>query len=120
MTKHYRFKRLIDKYSVSFTVQKLSEGYYDEDTGEYVEGSDESVQMKGAITPVKSELIYRSGGRLTAEDCLLYVLEPLEYKTRILYKGKVYSVEAAEDYSDFADFHYYILKAVSAFNVETQ
>ena len=34
MTKHYRFKRLIHKYSVSFTVQKLSEGYYDEDTGE--------------------------------------------------------------------------------------
>ncbi|MGG0666965.1 hypothetical protein ABE073_00290 [Lederbergia citrisecunda] len=115
MTKFYRFKRLIEKYSVAFTVQKSTDGYYDEDTGDYIEGKEDSVPMKGAISPAKSEQIYNSGGRLTAEDCYLYILEPLEYKTLILYKGKTYSVEAAEDYSDYTDFYHYTLKAVSNF-----
>jgi len=115
MTKHFQFKRLIDKYSVPFTVQRSSEGYYDEDTGEYVEGINESIEMKGAIVPIKSGQIYNSGGRLTFDDRILYVLEPLEFKTRILYNGKTYFVEEAEDFFAYTDFHYYILKAVSSF-----
>lgn len=114
----YRFKRLIEKYSNTFTVQKVSEGFYDDETGEYVPGTTEDLVLEGMIAPMKASQIYNSGGRLTEADRVLYVLEPMEYKTEIQYKGMTYSVETAEDYSDFADFHYYILKAVSAFNAK--
>ena len=116
----YSFGRLIDKYAATFTVTKGTEGYYDDDTGEYVPGSLEETPMHGMIAPLKATQIYGSGGRLTASDRELYSFEPLEYKTIIQYKGTSYSVEEAEDYSDFADFYYYSLKAVNAFNAETQ
>ena len=116
----YRFERLIEKYSNTFTVQKVSEGFYDDETGEYVPGTSETLELRGMIAPMKSQQIYNSGGRLTEADRILYVFEPLDIKTKIQYKGMTYSVEAAEDYSDFADFHYYILKAVSAFNASTE
>ena len=116
----YNFERLINKYSNTFTVQKDTDGYYDDETGEYVPGTSEPLELRGMIAPMKSNQIYNSGGRLTEADRVLYVFEPMETKTKIQYKGMTYSVEAAEDYSDFTSFYYYILKAVSAFNAETQ
>lgn len=114
----YYFKRLIEKYSNTFTVQKVSDGYYDDETGEYVPGTSQPLELRGMIAPMKANQIYNSGGRLTEADRVLYVFEPMEAKTKIQYKGMTYSVEAAEDFSDFADFHYYLLKAVSAFYAE--
>lgn len=118
--KMYCFERLIKRYSNTFTVQKVSEGFYDDETGEYVPGASDDLELRGMIAPMNAKQVYNSGGRLTEADRVLYVFDPLEAKTKIQYKGKTYSVEETQDYSDFADFYYYILKAVSAFNVETQ
>ncbi|PIC73339.1 hypothetical protein [Sporosarcina sp. P17b] len=115
MTKSYRFQRLIEKYYVTFTVQMSSDGHYDEDTGDYVESVAQDITMQGAIVHARTKQIYNSGGRVTEEDCFLYILEPLSLKTRVLYKGREYSVELAEDFSDYTDFYYYRLKAVSSF-----
>lgn len=111
----YRFTRLISKYSNPVVIELATDGGYDEDTGEYLIGQTEEVTIQGAIMPLKSKQIYQSGGRLTEMDRIIYSLTPLTEKQHVVYKGKVYSVEAFDDYSDFGDFYYYLLKAVSAF-----
>ncbi|MGA4517205.1 hypothetical protein ACPA0F_07945 [Solibacillus silvestris] len=121
----YNFKRLIQRYSTAFTVQSSTDCFYDDDTGEYVPGTTENKVLQGAIIPANSILMsdkssYQSGGRLTESDRLLFSLVPLELKTKIQHKGKTYHVEEEDDYSDFADFYHYTLKAVSAFNATTE
>lgn len=116
----YRFTRLVQKYSNPLAMEIVSDGEYNEDTGEYVVGETENVTLMGAIMPLKARAIYESGGRLTESDRLLYSLTPFEEKQKVLYKEKVYTVEAYEEYIDFADFHYYLLKAVSAFHVQPE
>ena len=120
----FKFKRLIDKYTVSFTVEYALPGKEEptvndyDDLGNYIGGPkfDSPVQEKGALIPLSEKVIYNSSGRLTNADRILYSLNHnITEKSRITYKDLVYSVESKIPYEDYADFAQYTLKAVSAF-----
>lgn len=110
--KLYQFKRLIEKYSVPFTLLVETDGHYE--VGEWVEGKSEDTEENGALVPLPSSLIYQSGGRLTQYDRHLYIEKEIPLKSKVLYKGVTYHVESKTPYADYADFNQYVLKANDA------
>jgi hypothetical protein len=119
----FKFKRLIEKYKVSFVLEKakpeqtpVSAEDFD-DQGRPKETPIEPVIASGALVPLPARLIYQSGGRLTEADRILYSIDhAIPLKSKITYKGLKYSVESKTPYEDYADFTQYTLKAVSSFD----
>lgn len=114
--KLYSFARLIKKYYTDIEVQISIPGYWDDETGEYVEGKDKPVTKQAAVIPMSSKQIYDSGGAYTTADRNIFILEPLTPKTKVTYKGLTYSVEQSTDFTEYGDFFMYVLKAVSTFD----
>ena len=113
MSKLYNFKRLIEKYSVDFTLVSISEGSYV--GGKYVEGIKTETQCRGAIVPISDSKIYQSGGALTIKDRQLFMKSPIEQSltnSKIRYKGNVYKIEHETNHEDYADAYIYTLKWV--------
>lgn len=123
--KSFRFKSLIRRYTVSFTIEypvnqskPTNPADYD-DLGKLINsGNQPNVQQsEGAIVSPTDKQIYQSGGRITSSDRLLYSLVyDIPDKSKIRYKGTTYSVESQSDYSDIADFSVYTLKGVDQFD----
>lgn len=122
----FKFQRLIEKYSTTFTVEyaddveqkSLTPDDFD-DLGRY-KGDLEQKPLqteRGAIIPLPARVIYQSGGRLTEQDRTLYSLNhDIPLKSKIRHNGMVYSVESKIPYSEIADFAQYTLRAVTAFD----
>lgn len=112
--KLYNFTRLIQKYSVSFTLCREQDGKYV--SGKWEEGEPIKTLMRGAIVPMGERKIYDSGGTYTAQDRELYLTKtlgkPLSELT-VIYGGNNYKVEESRDFSDYADVVIYVLKWVS-------
>ncbi|MCO7127813.1 hypothetical protein NIE88_18870 [Sporolactobacillus shoreicorticis] len=106
----YAFKRLIDKYNVSFDLQRKAEGRYD-DSGEGVEGLSDPEPGNGAIVPLPQSLIYQSGGALTQYDRNLYTDLDIPLQSKINYKDVHYTIVSKTPFSDYADFNLYVLKS---------
>lgn len=108
----YQFKRLIEKYNVSFVsmISDPSEGHYDE-SGEWVPGETTEVLGSGAIVPLSQSLIYQSGGALTQYDRNLYTGMAIPLQSKIIYQGVHYTVTSKTPFSDYADFNLYVLKS---------
>lgn len=110
----YNFKRLIDKYSVNFTLVTTSAGSYD--GGKYVDGSETETPLSGAIVSTSSGKIYQSGGALTTKDKQLYMKTKIEQSltnAKVRYGNNEYKIEQDMDYGDYADAYVYTLKWVS-------
>lgn len=120
MPEIYRFKRLIDKYSVSFLLEIEGTGAFD-DLGEWQEGESAKTSQTGALVPLTQRQIYQSGGRLTDADRTLIISKSVVIppKSKVHYKGKTYHVEAMIPFEDYGDFNSYTLKHVSAFDEVT-
>lgn len=115
MNKLYDFKRLINKYSVSFDLQRMTEGKWV--SGKWEDGSIETIPMRGAIVPMAETKIYHSGGTYTQDDRELYSSEALgaDLTTlKVLYKGNTYAVEKSRNFEEYADVYIYDLKQVGA------
>ena len=113
MAKLYNFDRLIDKYSVDFTLVSVSEGSYV--GGKYVEGTKTETLCRGAVVPVSDSKIYQSGGVITAKDRQLYMKKPVEKSltgSKIKFRGNVYKIEQETNYDDYANVCIYMLKWV--------
>lgn len=113
MAKLYNFDRLIDKYSVDFTLVSIAEGSYI--GGKYVGDVSTETACREAIVPMPDNKIYQSGGAITTQDRLLImrspITEPLK-NAKVRYKGNTYKIEQSTDYSDYADVYIYTLKWV--------
>lgn len=115
MSKLYDFRRLINKYSCSFTLITKGEGKYE--GGIYVDGEPIEQEMTGAVVPMSSKKIYGSGGTYTAQDKQLYMYSEIPKAllgSQVKYNDCVYNIEEDSDYSEFADVWEYVLKRVSA------
>lgn len=114
----FGFSRLLKKYSVECQLIRETGG------GKYVGGNwipdpaGKPELISGAVIPMEDRKIYQSGGTYTEQDRELITkmeitLEPAAY---IIYHGSKYHVESENDYSEYAGFHDYNLKRVSAFD----
>lgn len=112
--KLYNFSRLINKYSVSFTLKRVQDGHFD--AGKWVNGAETVTELTGAIAPMNERKIYGSGGAYSTQDRELYLSKPLEAPLsalKVVYKGNTYTVEEGRNFEDYADVAVYILKWVS-------
>ena len=110
MSKLYDFTRLINKYSVEFSLHKTQGRYV---AGKWEQGGELVTTMRGAIVPLSDQKIYDSGGTYTRQDRELYVTEPLRAPLSdffVVYKGNTYAIEEARNFEDYADAAVYVLK----------
>ena len=118
MGKFFNFKRLIKKYSTTFSAITLSKGFYD-DEGELVKGEKEITNLTGAIISQSESKVFRSEGALTTKDKQLFMLEPIDDKlhgAKVVYEGNTYNLTNCVDNAKFTGVYVYTLKYVSAFN----
>lgn len=109
--KRYNFKRLIQKYSVPFTLCRTQKGGYV--SGKWEPGEETTEEMCGAIVPISERKLYDLGGTYTEQDRELYLQKPLEAplsEFRVIYKGNTYAVESGRNYEEYADAVVYMLK----------
>lgn len=114
---YFNFERLITKYSADFTFVTSGEGRYV--SGVWQPGTEERTELSGAIIALTETKLYQSGGTLTAQDRVLYMLEPLEKPlegAKVEFEGAVYRVEEdqAKGNEKFTGVYAYTLKRVSA------
>lgn len=117
----YCFERLINKYGVTNAVifaQMETEGHYDDDTGKWVKPQTETSEtpLTCVIVPMSTKMVTDSGGRYTTNDRQLYTRTRLQEKQTVKYRGVSYTVEEETDYTEYADFFVYVIKAVSTFD----
>lgn len=111
--KLYNFKRLINKYSVTFSLHRTQGSFVG---GRWELGGEVIGEMRGAIVPLSEKKIYGSGGTYTTQDRELYLTKPLTHPLsdlKVVYKGNSYSVEDGRNFEDYADVAVYTLKWVS-------
>lgn len=114
----YRFRRLIEKYTVECEKVTVSGGEWS--AGSWVEGSMITEPYRCAIIPITEKRINESGGDYKSGDCDIFTLHPLDTDADvyIVHKGKKYKVMQSTDYSDYADFHSYTGRRVSKFDTD--
>ncbi len=118
---YFHFERLIKKYSTEFEVTIPTKGGYVD--GEYVKGEAVQRTLTGAILDIDEKKIRNSNGTLTTKDKQLYMTSELAddlTNVRVVYDGKVYSVEDEKENRQFTGFCAYILTYVSAFGKEAE
>lgn len=111
--KLYNFSRLIEKYLVPCKLETKQEGYYDPDTGKWIEPEDKTEEIDLVIIPVDERTRYESGGRYTGKDRMIISMVPLPLQSKVLYGGQSYQIEDFTDFEIYADFNTYIGKWVS-------
>lgn len=108
--KLYNFRRLIDRYSVTFCLHRTQGGYV---SGKWEKGGDIVSEMRGAIVPISNRKLYDAGGTYTAQDRELYLKSPLPEPLealKVIYKGNAYTVENERNFEEYADVAVYDLK----------
>ena len=114
----FDFRYLIDKYSTTFTAIIPAVGEYN-DSGDWVDGTEQIQEMVGAIIAHRESKIFQSGGTITQQDKALFILEPITdalKRSRIIYDGKEYRIGDELENSKFTNVWGYTLKYVSVFD----
>lgn len=117
---YFDFSSLIEQYSVDLKVLGESKGVYD-DSGEYVAGEKTEYIFHGAIVAFSENKVYRSEGRLTSQDKLLIMQEPINkalHGAKVIYDNRQYRIEGELENAEFTGVYQYTLKYVSAFDRE--
>ena len=109
---YYDFKRLISKYSSSFTLKIPSEGSYV--GGQYQVAYSEK-ELTGAIVSLSMRKVYQSGGYLTSQDRHLYIETPIESALSgaiVVFDGNEYSIEEDSENGNerFTGVYSYVLR----------
>ena len=112
---YFDFSILIEQYSTDFKVICESKGGYD-DSGEYVKGEKIENTLYGAIMAHSENQIYRSEGKLTSQDRVLIMQEPID---RALHGAeRRYKIDSELENAEFTGVYQYTLKYISAFDKE--
>ncbi len=109
---YYNFKRLIAKYSSSFTLKIPSEGSYV--GGQYKVAYSEK-ELTGAIVGFSMRKVYQSGGYLTSQDRHLFTETPIECALSgalVVFNGNEYSIEEDSENGNeqFIGVYSYVLR----------
>jgi hypothetical protein len=109
---YFDFKRLINKYSSSFTLKVPSEGSF---VGGQYEVTYTEKELTGAILGFSMRKIYQSGGYLTSQDRHLFIEQPVEHALSgalVVFNGNVYSIEEDSENGNerFTGVYSYVLR----------
>lgn len=115
---YFDFSSLILDYSNKFVVITRKDGGYDE-AGDWQDGQETRTEHTGAIIAFKESKVFRSEGKITAQDRRLFMREPLPASlmgAEVVYNGHKYMVESEHENAEFTGVYSYFLRHVSAFD----
>ena len=114
---YFDFSGLIFDYSNKFVVISHKDGGYDE-AGDWRDGQETRTEYTGAIIAFKESKVFRSEGKITAQDRRLFMQGPLPSAlmgAEVVYKGRKYMIESEHENAEFTGVYSYFLRYVSAF-----
>ncbi|APC82245.1 hypothetical protein NPD12_3776 (plasmid) [Clostridium botulinum] len=105
---------VLDSLKKDLVTKIVTEGYYDRDTGEYIEGKEEVINFKGAILPLSErDLKFLEDGTYSVDDIKLYTNKILKSNTIVHDGDKQYKIYSIIDYGIInEDFKRYYMKRV--------
>lgn len=113
---YFDFSGLIMDFSNPFTVITHEGGY--DDAGDWQGEQEKRTDMHGAIIAYNQSKVYRSEGRITAQDKRLFMQEALPSAligAEVIYDGQKYKIESETENAEFTGVYSYMLKWSSAF-----
>lgn len=114
---YFDFSSLIRQHESSFKVISHKEIGYDE-AGDWIEGREMRTTYTGAIIAFRESKVFRSEGKITAQDRRLYMLQPLPHAlmgAEVIFKGRKYMIESELENAEFTGVYSYHLRYISAF-----
>lgn len=115
---YFDFSGLISDFSNRFHVITHTEGGYN-DAGDWVKGQQTRTEYTGAIIAFKESKVFRSEGKITAQDRRLFMQQRLPEALMgagVEYQGKKYMIESELENAEFTGVYSYFLRSVSAFD----
>lgn len=117
---YFNFKRLINKYSTTFTALTPPQSGFNT-KGDHIEGEPVKTTLEGAIIRHRENKVIRSDGAFTSKDYALYMLTEPAFDligSIVHYEGERFRVDSKLDNSKFTGVWAYNLKYLSAFEVK--
>ena len=117
---YFDFSGLILDFSNTFEVITHTDGGYDE-AGDWQDGQETREEYTGAIIAYKESKVFRSDGKITAQDRRLFMQQPLPAAlmgAKVIYNGKQYMIESEHENAEFTGVYSYFMRYVSAFGKE--
>lgn len=114
---YFDFSGLILDFSNAFEVITHTAGDYDE-AGDWQDGQETRDEYTGAIIAFKESKVFRSDGKITAQDRRLFMQQPLPQAlmgAKVIYDGKQYMIESEHENAEYTGVYSYFLRCVSAF-----
>lgn len=105
---------ILDEYKHPLKAVVVEKGYYDRDTGKYVDGTKTEKDFIGAILPLsQDDFIKNPDGGYTRDDKKMYTAEDFKNGQTIYFNNTVYNIDSDMDYNYIdSDFKRYFLKRV--------
>lgn len=117
---YFDFSPLIQQHETTFVVITHTAGGYDA-AGDWKDGQETRTEKTGAIISFTESKVFRSEGKLTAEDKHLFMQEPLPQAlmgAEVVHNGQKYMIESERENAEFTGVYSYRLKYISAFGKE--
>jgi hypothetical protein len=111
MTSYFRFGGILRKYTTSFSRVRTPEVTWVD--GKPVPTESPPELLRGSIQPIGAKLLQLEGGRYTMDDRVIYILSQLQDGDVIEHQSKSYTIEGADDRSEYSDVYKYMAKYVS-------
>ena len=114
---YFDFSPLIQDYSDTFEVITHAGGGYDE-AGDWQDGKETRDEYTGAIIAFKESKVFRSEGKITADDKRLFMQKALPQAligAEVVHDGHKYMIESEHENAKFTGVYSYFLRHVSAF-----
>lgn len=108
---YFRFGGTLRKYTTPFYRVRTPEVEYVD--GEPVPAEISRELMRGSIQPVGAKLLQLEGGRYTTDDRVIYTTSKLQVGDVIEHRCMSYTVDGADDRSEYSDVYKYMAKYVS-------
>lgn len=105
---------ILDEYKTSLSTLVESQGYWDRDTGEYVEGVTTEEDFIGGVLPLsQDDFVKNPSGGYTRQDRKLYTSKKLLGNQVVVWNNFKWEIENIGDYDYIdADFKRYFMRRV--------
>lgn len=114
---YFDFSGLIQDFSNTFEVITHTDGGYDA-AGDWQDGQEVRAEYTGAIIAFKESKVFRSEGKITAQDRRLFMQQALPdalMGAKVIFRGQQYMIESEHENAEFTGVYSYFLRYVSAF-----
>ncbi len=99
----FNFKHFLRRYEQDIIIVSYNAGAYNEDTGQWVPGSETEVAARAAVVPLTDdELTSEGGGRYTSDDRKMYYHGQISQGQEVKVGAKTYLVDRSKDYGEHA------------------